>query len=92
MKQNIIKSNNKNSVTFKLQFEDKEEFEDFLKNLGVRRVDKVLKVSPDLHAYLESKCQMTHYKDNNTMLWNYFNIPVEIDWNLTDYNYRFEEK
>lgn len=69
---------------------NEEEFNQLLINIGIKE-QKVLKVSPYLYAYLSIQIEkVVKYKDN--ILPTFCSVPVELDWNLTDYNYKFENK
>lgn len=68
---------------------DEDELNLIISGLGKKRQKQILKVSPLLYNYLCAKVETIHYEDE---LPNFFSIPIELDWDLTDYNYKFENK
>ena len=69
---------------------NEKDFNQFLTNME-KKERKVLKVSPSLYAYLSTQIEkIVKYKDN--ILPTFCSVPIELDWDLTDYDYKFENK
>ena len=82
--------NNSIEISFSADFcidEDKLDF--IISGLGNKRQEQILKVSPLLYDYIYTKAETVHYKNRES---TFCSIPIEVDWNLTDYDYKFENK